>query len=61
MQSGREKECFKMAVIKRLNIEEVDNIEASVWVGFVQDSERLDEDDFEKETARNGVCEPRRI
>lgn len=44
-----------MAVIKRLNIEEVDNIQASIWVGFVQDSEKLDEDDSEKETARDGV------
>jgi hypothetical protein len=33
------------------------NIQDAVWAGFVQDAEKLDEDDFEKETAKDGVLQ----
>jgi hypothetical protein len=49
VQSGRE---------KWPSLSEVENIQASVWVGFVQDAEKLKEDDFEKETATDGVLQP---
>lgn len=52
-----EEHTFKMANIQMLTHEAANNIHSSAWMGRVQHAEKLQENNFRRENARED-CEP---